>query len=46
MKAIELAGLTIDDIDAAEILGGALRIPKIQALMAETLQVNCQINVI
>ena len=36
-KALEQAGLTSADIDQVEILGGQIRMPKIQAILKETM---------
>ena len=32
------AGLTVDDIDQVEILGGGLRVPKVQEIIKETMK--------
>jgi len=39
-EALAKAGLTINDIDQIELLGGGIRVPKIQELLQTTLQKN------
>mmetsp|Transcript_43963 Transcript_43963/g.64586 ORF Transcript_43963/g.64586 Transcript_43963/m.64586 type:complete len:998 (+) Transcript_43963:63-3056(+) len=36
-KAVEAAGLTLDDIDSIELIGGAMRVPKVQEEIREAL---------
>ena len=36
--ALKEAGLTVDDIDQVEILGGGLRVPKVQEIIKETMK--------
>lgn len=36
-EALKKAGLTLDDIDQVEILGGGIRVPKIQEILHEKL---------
>lgn len=37
LDALAKAGMTIEDIDQIELLGGGIRIPKIQELLQQTL---------
>lgn len=37
-EVLAKAGLTIDDIDQIELLGGGIRVPRVQELLQETLK--------